>query len=271
MAQVQTQFAVSPVGLAPLRSTPRRAPVARRIACRAEKNDQSVFQDVGKAMTAFAAASCLSLAPLSSPALASEFDILTAPKPTSNYVIDDAKVINKATENSLNKQLFDLEAKTGFRLEVATVRKLEFETDAFAFGDKVIEKWYPTLEEGTNKGILVVVTTAKDGAVTGGPAFLKAVGDDLIDSIISDQIPILTEQEKFNETATSTTKRLEAVLSGNADPGGPSRKDDSRVRTYRTKDETSKTRGATSTIVLTLLFIAVVVPMIQYYGYTAKE
>jgi hypothetical protein len=30
-----------------------------------------------------------------------------------------------------------LQTTTGYRLEVVTVRKLEFETDAFAFADKV--------------------------------------------------------------------------------------------------------------------------------------
>lgn len=32
-----------------------------------------------------------------------------------------------------------------------------------------------------------------------------------------------------------------------------------------------KTRGITSTIVLVLLGISVVVPMLQYWGYTSKE
>lgn len=63
------------------------------------------------------------------------------------------------------------------------------------------------------------MTTAKDGALTGGPAFLKAVGDPLIDSIISDDIPILTEQEKFNETVIECSRRIEAVIKGQADPG----------------------------------------------------
>lgn len=31
---------------------------------------------------------------------------------------------------------------TGYRVEVATVRRLEFENDTFAFGDKLIAKWY---------------------------------------------------------------------------------------------------------------------------------
>ncbi len=64
---------------------------------------------------------------------------------------------------------------TGFRLELITVRKLEFENDAFAFGDKVIEKWYPTVQQGTDKGLLLIATTAKDGAVTGGPNFMKVL------------------------------------------------------------------------------------------------
>ncbi len=35
-------------------------------------------------------------------------------------------------------------------------------------------RWYPTVEEGGNKGVLLMVTTSKDGAVTGGPKFMKA-------------------------------------------------------------------------------------------------
>lgn len=40
-------------------------------------------------------------------------------------------------------------------------------------GGQVIEKWYPTVEEGGSKGILVLVTSGKDGSLTGGPKFMK--------------------------------------------------------------------------------------------------
>ena len=66
-----------------------------------------------------------------------------------------------------------LQIDTGYRVEVITLRKLEFENDPFAFGDKLIEKWYPTVEEGNDKGLLLIVSTAKDGALTGGPKFVK--------------------------------------------------------------------------------------------------
>ena len=55
------------------------------------------------------------------------------------------------------------------------------------------------------------------------------------------------------------------------DPGAPQRADKERKRTYKTKGEVDKTRGLTSTIVLVLLGISVVVPMLQYWGYTSKE
>ena len=63
------------------------------------------------------AAAALLLAPCSS-ALASEFDILTEPKPTSNYVIDDANVLNRTTKKSVNDTLSRLEVRNGCMREV---------------------------------------------------------------------------------------------------------------------------------------------------------
>ena len=51
----------------------------------------------------------------------------------------------------------------------------------------------------------------------------------------------------------------------------PTRSEANRERNFRTKEETEKTKTVTSTVVATLLIIAVVVPMLQYYGYTAKD
>ncbi|KAG2442578.1 hypothetical protein HXX76_002663 [Chlamydomonas incerta] len=213
----------------------------------------------------------LSLGALGAPAIASEFDILGEPTPTANYFIDDASVMSKATRQDINKRLKLLEIQTGYRVEVVTVRRLEFETDAFAFADKVLENWYPTAEAGKDKGLLLIVTASKEGAVTGGAGFTAAVGDDLIDSIISTNIPIFTEEEKYNQTVVSAVERLEAKLLGNPVPEAPVRNEQNRERTYRTKEETEKSRNVTSTVVGTLLVIAVVVPMLQYYGYTARD
>lgn len=254
----------------PVRPSVRRHNYRGPQNCRAQITTDAL-QGAGKIVAAGAAAALLTLGAATGTALASEFDLRQEPTPTSRYVLDDAGVLSKATKKDLNKRLKALEAKTDYRLEVATVRKLEFETDPFAFGDKLIENWYPTVEQGTSKGVLLVVTTSKEGALTGGPSFLKAVGDDLIDGIVGDNIPIFTEEEKFNETVTSSLKRIEAVLTGQEDPGGPERRETTRKRTYKTREETASGKNVTSTIVISLLVISVVVPMLQYYGYTAKE
>lgn len=229
---------------------------------------QSTAQKLAATGAAALVAAALNLAP---PALANEFDILGEPTPTANYVVDDASALSKSTRSELQKKLKILETETGYRLEVVTVRKLEFETDAFAFGDKVLETWYPTAEQGSQKGLLLVVTSGKEGAISGGANFLKALGDDLLESIVTDDVPIYTEQEKYNAAVLSSVDRIEAQLQGREVPEGPKRNDTSRQRTYKTKEETEKSKGVTATVVGTLLLIAVVVPMLQYYGYTARD
>ncbi|KXZ41469.1 hypothetical protein GPECTOR_449g345 [Gonium pectorale] len=252
LAQCPAKAGVRPASRAAARPTVCR----RAVVCRAQQ--QSSF---GQKLASAGAAALLSLGALGAPAIASEFDVLAEPTPTTNYFVDDANVLSKSTRSDINKRLKLLEIQTGYRVEVVTVRRLEFETDAFAFADK----------DGKNKGLVLVVTASKEGAVTGGAGFTEAVGDELIDSIISTNIPIFTEEEKYNQTVVSSVERLEAKLLGNPVPEAPVRTEANRERTYRTKEETEKSKNVTSTVVGTLLVIAVVVPMLQYYGYTAKD
>lgn len=247
-------------------------PSARRVPVVCQAQRDSLVQGVAQKFASAGAAALLTLGGFSSfPAIASEFDILAEPTPTTTYFIDDAAVLSKSTRSDITKTLKLLEVETGYRLEVVTVRKLEFETDAFAFVDKALENWYPSPEAADKKGVLLVVTASKEGALTGGKSFNEAIGDDLVDSIISDNIPIFTEEEKYNQTVTSSLERIAAKLKGEPVPAAPLRNDSERVRTFKTKEETEKNKNVTSTVVVSLLVIAVVVPMLQYYGYTAKE
>lgn len=61
--------------------------------------------------------------------------------------------------------------------------------DAFELADKILETWYPSLEEGNTKGLVLLITTAKEGAVTGGPQFIETVGDDLLEAIVTENLP----------------------------------------------------------------------------------
>jgi uncharacterized protein len=233
------------------------------VRCNAQK--ETIANDFQKRALAAAAAALVAATPLS--ATANEFDLLSSGTPDT-YIVDDASVLNKTTRSSISGQLKDLEQKTGYRVEVVTVRKLEFESDAFAFGDKLASKWF---KKDENKGVFLIVTSAKDGALTGGQKVMGAIGDDLIDSVVGENVSIFTEEEKYNEAVTSSVNRIVAQLSGQSVPEGPKREEKVRKRTYRTRSETAAKKDATSTIVLTLLFISVVVPMLQYFGYTNAD
>jgi len=156
-------------------------------------------------------------------------------------------------------------------LNVITVRKLVFEQDPYAFGDKVLETWYPTLEEGNTKGNFLLVKSAKEAAVVGGPQFLKAVGNDVLDSILSKNVPINLEYEKFNEAMTSSIDRIAAVLEGKEDPGPPTKYEKDMSRTFKTREETGAKREVFSNVVVGLLVISFVVPMLQYFGYVTGD
>ena len=88
---------------------------------------------------------------------AAELEVLQTPAPTAGYIVDDAGILSRASASSISKALKDLEAQTGYHVNVVTIRKLVFEQDPFAVGDKVLETWYPTLEEGNIKGNLLLV------------------------------------------------------------------------------------------------------------------
>ena len=142
----------------------------------------------------------------------------------------------------LNEALKDLEAQTGYHVNVVTIRKLVFEQDPFAFGDKVLETWYPTLEEGNNKGNLLLVKNTKEGAIVGGPAFLKGVGNDVLDSILSKNIPINLEDEKYGEALTSPLNASSRRWRARRTPGPPS--STRRARRRRTRPRRRLMRSA---------------------------
>merc|ERR1711998_153134 len=204
------------------------------------------------------------------PVNASAFDILAEDEPKATFSIDDAAVPSRTTRKEIDDKLSNLQTGLGYKLTLITTRKLEFDPDAFTFSDKVFNKWHKS-DGGDKSGLLLMVTSNKDGALVGGNSLLTALGDELIDSIIGDNIPYYTEEERYNEAVTSSITRIVDVLNGKNDPGAPVRNSNSKTRTYKTREETERVKPVTGTIVLTLLAIAFVVPMLQFYGYVSKD
>ncbi|RDX61392.1 UPF0603 protein, chloroplastic, partial [Mucuna pruriens] len=224
-------------------------------------------------LAALAISLALNFSPLvfSGNALASEFDVLNEGPPKDSYVVDDAGVLSRVTRSDLKRLLSDLESRKNFHINFITVRKLTSKADAFEYADQVLERWYPSVEEGNNKGIVILVTSQKEGAVTGGPAFVQAVGESILDATVSENLPVLATDEKYNEAIFSTANRLVAAIDGLPDPGGPTFKDNKRESNFKTKEETEEKRGQFTLVVGGLLVIAFVVPMAQYYAYVSKK
>ncbi|CAN6581999.1 unnamed protein product [Malus baccata var. baccata] len=204
-------------------------------------------------------------------ALASEFDVLNEGPPKESYVFDDAGVLSRVTKADIKNLMQELEYKKNFRINFVTVRKLTSKADAFEYADQVLEKWYPSVEEGNNKGIVVLVTSQKEGAVTGGPAFVQAVGENILDATVSENLPVLATEEKYNEAIFSSAKRLVSAINGLPDPGGPKVNENKRESNFKTKEETEEKRGQFTLVVGGLLVIAFVVPMAQYYAYVSRK
>merc|ERR1711904_720799 len=114
--------------------------------------------------------------------LSSEFDILAEDEPKTLYYIDDATALSRTARDQISSTLRDLEERSGYKLIVVTTRKLEFDPDAFSISEKIFNKWHKT-DGGNKSGLLLIVTTGKEGALIGGGSFRKAVGDDIIDSV----------------------------------------------------------------------------------------
>ena len=205
-------------------------------------------------------------------ALASEYDILAAPRPADGrkYLYDDAKMFSRATVGALQKRLQAIEKDTGYHLNIVTLRKLLSETDAYVYADKVLETWYPTRSEGDKKGVLVLVSTPADGGISAGPGFLQTVGDDTLEGVMTENVPYFGKDEKWNEATTTSVNRLAARLNGEADPGppemqkkGPGRRGQAN---FQTKKQTTKKKANYTFIVGSLLVIAFVVPMAQLFA-----
>jgi cytochrome c-type biogenesis protein CcmH/NrfG len=86
-------------------------------------------------------------------------------------------------------------------------------------------------------------------------------------------LQLRTQKHNFKmlQSSAMTLDCVLQILTGKNDPGPPIRKEVKRERTYKTKAESDEKKTVSVTVVGTLLVISVVVPMLQYYGYTSKD
>ncbi|CAM0955600.1 unnamed protein product [Alopecurus aequalis] len=221
--------------LSPLRGSRKLAPAAvsckSTVSCSLKKQTQagvawrgdggdglgSWVSFLHHGLAAAALSLAITLAPAPAPVAASEFDVLNDGPPADTYVVDDAGVLSRVTKSDLKRLARDLEARKNIRINFVTVRKLTSKADAFEYADQVLEKWYPSVETGSNKGIVVLVTSQKEGAITGGPDFVKAVGDAILDATVSENLPgtqLFVTSFPFQSANAKLTSSVNARSSG---------------------------------------------------------
>jgi len=203
------------------------------------------------------------------PSVANEFDVLDAAKPTSGYIMDDAPCIMRGSEKKINEALAYLDVGKGFKLNVVTVRKLEDSPDADTLAEKMLEKW--SANDKSNSAVLTLVVKNSEVGFAAGENFIKALGEDNAGSITQSTVGYFASEGRPNQGVSEGVRRINAILNGEADPGPPEIKEERRERTYKTKEEVDRSKGASIQVVGALLLIAFVVPMLQYAGYVQKE
>lgn len=186
---------------------------------------------------------------------------------TPTWIVDDAEVLSLVTKNKLNKTLENLAEATGNEVRLVTIRRLDYGETAASFTDKLFEKWFPTPEAATHQTLLVLDTLTNNDAIRTGEAVKTIVSDEIAQSVANETVQVpLREGNKYNEALIAASDRLNAVLSGQPDPGPPAVGDGLQVaRTFKTAEETDD-KNATI-IVIVLLVVATVIPMATYFWY----
>jgi len=205
------------------RCTYAQASKGQKDSCVRDGNSQHAGSSALKQAACSLMAAAAMTTSVAMPVHATELDILGASPPAagSTCIIDDGKLFSKSGVGAVQGLCGKLEKKTGYHLDVVTIRKLALVNDPFDFADKVIERWYPTAEEGDKHGVLLVVGKTKDAALVGGPGFMGKVGNELLSDILQTNVAVYAKEEKWNALAETTYRRLSDALQGAPDKGGP--------------------------------------------------
>ncbi|NCR12795.1 MAG: YgcG family protein [Microcystis aeruginosa SX13-11] len=196
---------------------------------------------------------CVALGVSLSPAAAMgvyDLPILSSGAPT--YVVDPVSAISAANEGKLNKDLKNLAEKTGQEVRMVVVRRLDYGQKIDNLADDILREWYPNPEDRANQTIIVLDTLTNKTAMRV--------------SILSETMAVpLKDGGKYNQALLDASRRLTAVLSGEADPGPPEVATINIESTFTTAEETDD-KSATIWVIV-LLVLATVIPMATYFWY----
>ncbi len=183
------------------------------------------------------------------------------------HVVDQAEVLSRATEGTINTDFRALEETAGQETYIVTIRRLDYDVTIEKFTQDLFQRWFPTPEDQNNVTLLTIDVQTDNTAIVTGTGVKTIMPDTIAESIAKETVLVpLKYGNRYNQAFTDATDRLAIVLSGQADPGPPVVKDTVNAESnFASREETKEGGGFTWVIVL--LVLSTVIPMATYYGY----
>ncbi len=194
------------------------------------------------------------------------------PLPNSDnplWVVDQGDVLSPLTEGHLEGIAKELSKGTDINLHFVTVHRLDYEETPETFTTKLLNRWYPEASDQANQAILSLDTVTNGTYLLAGSAVETKLPNDVAESIAQATMRVPIKEGNYNQAFLDASARLEAVLSGEPDPGPPTEREVVSEKTYKSIDETDD-RSATIIVVI-LLILATVIPMVTYYWYQGSS
>lgn len=194
---------------------------------------------------------------------------IAAGEPT--WVVDEADILSRLTENELSEELQGLAQNTGTEVRFVTIHRLDYGETVQSFADQLFEKWFPTPEEQANQVLMVLDNVTNGAAIHSGSAAQELLPNNTAESVAQETVMVpLRNGNKYNQAVLEAGDRLVTVLSGQPDPGPPMVTLDIQTEGTFTKAEDTDDKSAT-VVVVVLLVVATVVPMATYFLYQAFQ
>ena len=185
----------------------------------------------------------------------------------NSHVVDQAEVLSRSTEGTINNAFRGIEEKTGQEAYVVTVRRLDYEVTIESFTADLFKRWFPDVADQKNVTLLAIDVQTDNTAIVTGEGVKAVMSDAIASSVAKETVLVpLKYGNKYNQAFSDAAVRMTAVLSGQEDPGAPVVKDTVNVEgTFASREETEEGNGFTWVIVL--LVLSTVIPMATYYAY----
>jgi len=194
------------------------------------------------------------------------YDLPTLKAGSPTWIIDQAEVISLSNEGQISNQLSKLAQTTGDEVRLVSIRRLDYGMTIDGLADELFSHWFPTDQEKANQVLLVLDTLSNKTALRVGEKVKDRLTPELIESITDKTIAIpLREGSKYNEAFLDASYRISQVVSGQDDPGEPTKQEINIEGTFKTAEATND-RSATVWVIV-LLVVATAIPMATYFWY----